>query len=156
MSLILPLLLLASAPEPAGGGHPGRWDAAGITPSRPAMTYSEEGRPVVVLTCLSTDMYVQLRGFAAAQSWPQPKLVLRFGDAVRERAPDMALIGDQTALSLSFPINDHILVSVRDGIPIRAKFNGQERTYPAAPEAIRREFSQTCAGLVAPEMRAGN
>jgi hypothetical protein len=79
------LLLLSMAGPP--DGPPSGWDTAGMTRERPALSYSEDGRPRLVMTCQGTATSLQVRGFMAAQSWPQPILTIKFGAAERSARP---------------------------------------------------------------------
>jgi len=90
-ALLLPIMPLEGA---------ARWDTAGMTPSRPAISYYEEGKPRFVMTCRGTQTTVQVRGFTAAQKWPQPTMSLKFGSATRAANPDLRMIGDQTAFEI--------------------------------------------------------
>lgn len=144
-ALLLPIMPLEGA---------AKWDIAGMTPSRPAISYYEEGKPSLVMTCSGTQTTVQVRGFTAAQKWPQPTMSLKFGTATRSANPDLRMIGDQTAFELQFAISDPVLLALKNGAPLVAMYNGKSRSFPVAPAAFRQEFADKCSALVPPEMRA--
>jgi hypothetical protein len=131
-TLLLPLMPLEGS---------AKWDIAGMTPTRPAISYYEEGKPSFV------------RGFTAAQKWPQPAMSLKFGTETRSANPDLRMIGDQTAFEFQFAISDPVLLALKNGAPLVATYNGSSRTFPVAPAAFRREFAEKCSALVPPGMR---
>ena len=130
-----------------------KWDIAGMTPTRPAISYYEEGKPSFVMTCSGTQNTVQVRGFTAAQKWPQPVMSLKFGTAMRFANPDLRLIGDQTAFEFQFAISNPVLLALNNGAPLVATYNGESLTFPTAPAAFRKEFAEKCSALVPPGMR---
>lgn len=123
--------------------------------SKPSLIMSSQGQPLLVLMCEGTQIQFQVRGFVAAQQWPQPQLTLALGSVTRSKLPDLRLIGDETGVSISFDIADSVLGAISRGEPLRATFNGQEKNYAPPPEELRSEFSKNCAALVHPGMRAG-
>ena len=143
-TLLLPIMPLESS---------AKWDIAGMTTTRPAISYYEEGKPSFIMTCSGTQTTVQVRGFTAAQKWPQPAMSLKFGTATRSANPDLRMIGDQTAFEIQFAISDPVLLALKNGAPLVATYNGNSRTFPVAPAAFRREFAEKCSALVAPGMR---
>jgi hypothetical protein len=151
MIAVLATLLLPIMPLEGSA----KWDIAGMTPTRPAISYYEKGKPSFVLTCSGTQTTVQVRGFTAAQKWPQPALSLKFGTATRYANPDLRMIGDQTAFEFQFAISDAVLLALKNGAPLVATYNGNSRTFPVAPAAFRQEFAEKCSALVPPAMRVG-
>lgn len=143
-TLLLPIMPLESS---------AKWDIAGMTPTRPAISYYEEGKPSFIMTCSSTQTTVQVRGFTTAQRWPQPARSLSFGTATRSANPDLRMIGDQTAFEIQFAISDPVLLALKNGAPLVATYNGNSRTFPVAPAAFRQEFAEKCSALVPPGMR---
>ena len=149
MIAVLTALLLPIMPLEGSA----KWDIAGMTPSRPALSYYEEGTPSFVMTCSGTQTTVQVRGFTAAQKWPQPVMSLKFGTAMRFANPDLRLIGDQTAFEFQFAISNPVLLALNNGAPLVATYNGESLTFPTAPAAFRKEFAEKCSALVPPGMR---
>lgn len=132
---------------------PTGWEFAGVTASRPALSYYEKGRPRLVMTCSDFQTSVQVRGFDAAQQWPQPTLSIKFHAVERAATPNLAMIGDQTAFTINFPISDSVLASLRDGAAITASYRGQTHSFPLIPKAYRTDFVEKCAALVPAGMR---
>ncbi|WP_129794222.1 hypothetical protein [Sphingosinicella sp. CPCC 101087] len=151
MSIVLVVGFFASMS--AEDGASARWGTAGMTESRPAISYHEQGRPRLVMTCEGTQTNIQIRGFDAAQQWPQPTLSVRLGTVERADDPDLRMIGDQTAFSFAFPISDSFLDAFKDGSAITATYEEQTSSFPVAPPALREEFADKCKALVLPEMR---
>ena len=149
MIAVLATLLLPIMPLEGSA----KWDIAGMTPTRPAISYYEEGKPSFVLTCSGTQTTVQVRGFTAAQKWPQPAMSLKFGTTTRSANPDLRMIGDQTVFEFQFAISDPVLLALKSGAPLVATYNGKSRSFPAAPAAFRQEFAEKCSALVPPGMR---
>lgn len=131
-----------------------KWDIAGMTPSRPAISYYEEGKPSFAMMCSGTQTTIQVRGFTAAQKWPQPVISVKFGTTSRSANPDLRMIGDQTAFEFEFAISDSVLSALKNGAPLVATYNGKSRSFPVAPAAFRQEFADKCSALVPPGMRA--
>lgn len=151
MKAVLATFFLASFASPQVPSF--GWDSAGMTATRPALSYHEEGRPRLVMTCKGTQTELQIRGFTAAQKWPQPALIVKFGTVERSANPDLTMIADQTAFSFNFPISDRVLAALRNGETISATYQGQTRNFPAISAAHRSEFADKCAALVPPGMR---
>ncbi|MBB5714188.1 hypothetical protein [Sphingomonas aerophila] len=126
-----------------------------MTATRPAISYVENGRPWFVMTCQGTQTSIQVRGFDAAQQWPQPTLTVAFGAVQHSAKPDLQMVGDQTAFSFAYPISTNMLKAFRDGAPIKASYHGETRLFPAASPAVRGQFASRCAALVPPGMRQG-
>ena len=133
----------------------GAWSTAGMTADRPVLSYFAPGdTPSFVMTCHQIgDMRFHVKGFAAAQRWPQPALTVSFGKVERSKLPDLRLIGDRTSFETEFSITDSVLDSIAQGLPVKARFDGQEQLFPAPPEGMRREFARRCAALVPAGMR---
>lgn len=130
------------------------WTAVGSNRTRPALSYYEAGRPAMVLTCERVSTNVQVRGFTPKQAWPQPELVIRFGDVMRSASPDVRNIGTQVAYEFDFSIADDVLRQIAVSSPITVDFNGETRTFPSPPDDLRRNFTDGCAALVPSGMRA--
>lgn len=138
----------------AGGpGNGEGWIALGSTPDRPALSLYEKGRPVLVLTCEGTQTQVQARGFEPKQAWPQPVMVIRFGDTSRSASPDVRNIGSQVAYELDFRIADDVTGAIRSAAPLVVDFNDQSRTLQPIPGDLAREFADRCEALVPAGMR---
>ncbi len=149
-------MCLASFGSPASAQVATSWSTAGMTVTRPALFFMQAQRPALVMTCSDSGIKFQVRGFVPAQRWPQPELTIAAGAIEHSKMPDARLIGDQTALETEFRITDSLLDSIRNGTTlVQARFNGQKKTFPAAPAGMRTEFVEKCAALVLPAMRAG-
>ncbi|MDM0022508.1 hypothetical protein [Variovorax saccharolyticus] len=134
----------------------GEWSTAGMTADRPALSYFASGDTRFVMTCHQIgDMRFHVKGFAAAQRWPQSALTVSFGEVERTKRPDLRLIGDRTSFEIEFAIADSVLESIARGLPVKARFDEQEQLFPVPPEAMRREFARKCAALVPAGMRKG-
>lgn len=131
------------------------WQKWGMTSERPALSYMRAKQIEFVMTCKDRSMHFHVRTFVPAQRWPQPELTLVFGTVERTKLPDVRLIGQYNGFETEFWIADSVLEPIRGGAAIQARFNGQESSFPAPPEALRREFADKCAALVPPTMRAG-
>lgn len=139
----------------AGGvGVPTAWTAVGSSRMRPALSYYEDGGPMMVLTCQGVTTNVRVRGFAPKQAWPQPDMTIRLGAITRLASPDVRNIGTQVAYEFGFAIADEVLQQIGAAAPIHVDFDGQRRAFPSPPEELRRSFAQGCAGLVPAGMRA--
>jgi hypothetical protein len=148
ITLIFATLLVShNAVDPTG------WQTAGMTTNRPAISFFENHQPRFVMTCKDTQTRIQIRDFVAAQQWPQPTLSVKFGTVEHAAKPDLAMIGDQTAFAIEFPISDSVLTALKNGATITATYRGETRSYPIPPSAYRTEFVEKCAALVPASMR---
>ena len=139
-----------------GPGGPVAWTAVGSSRARPALSYYEGGRPMMVLTCQDVSTHVQVRGFTPKQAWPQQEMMIRLGEVTRSASPDVRNIGTQVAYEFRFGIADDVLRQLAVSAPIAVDFDGQSRTFPSPPDDLRRGFAEGCAGLVPPGMSASN
>lgn len=130
------------------------WTAVGSNQTRPALSYYEADRPAMVLTCEDTSINVQVRGFTPKQAWPQPEMMIRLGYVTRAASPDVRNIGAQVAYEFQFGIADEVLQQIAVSAPITVDFNGETRTFPSPPDDLGRSFTDRCAALVPPGMRA--
>ena len=153
MNVIMGMAMVA-LPTVIGATSTG-WSTVGTMANRAAMSYFEHGRPRLIMTCSGTQTIVQVRGFEAAQQWPQPVMSVKFGDIERAERPNLTLLGDQTAFGFDFPISDSVLTKIRSGALIEASYRGKIRRFPIAPAAYRREFADRCAALIPMGMRKG-
>lgn len=142
------LLSICLATAVVAGPQPSGWTSFGVTDNTPYLSFYEGNRPRLTLGCSGTRTIVQLRGFTAAQAWPQPTLNLSFGKVARSSRPDLALVGNETAYSFDFPTSQKILTSLEAGEIITASYQRQVRFYPAIPELLRKRFVMNCAGLL--------
>lgn len=143
--------LLCATSVLAQGGD--AWSTVGTTPERPALTFSRDGTPLLVMMCEGISMSFQVRGFTLQQSFPQPELAIAVKDARRGKHPDTRMIGDQAALETTYPIADSVLDAIAAGGSIEAVFAGQSQVFPSPPEGMRTGFSAGCAALVPAGMR---
>lgn len=109
--------------------------------------------PKVVLFCEGLSITAVVRGFTPQDSWPQPAMEMRIGDAVRTGLPQVAAAPDTAALQYSFAISDEILEPLAQGEPITFTFDGQTIQAPAISEPERSRFTRACGALVHPGMR---
>lgn len=142
------LLSICLATAVVAGPQRTGWTSFGVTDSAPYLSFYEGNRPRLILGCNGTRTNVQLRGFAAAQAWPQPTLNISFGKVERSSKPDLAMFGGQTAYSFDFPTSRNVLVSLEAGETIIASYQRQVRTYPAIPKLLRKRFVTNCAALL--------
>lgn len=148
-----PVIPVTDMTAASGPGNGDGWIALGSTPGRPALSLYEDRRPVLVLTCEGMQMHVQARGFEPRQAWPQPVMVVRFGDASRSAAPDVRNIGTQIAYELEFRIADDVTGAIRKSAPVIVDFNDQSRTLRPIPEDQARGFADRCDALVPAGLR---
>lgn len=162
----LPILAACADPSPntvavpvrdmttaRGPGNGDGWIALGSTPDRPALSLYGKQRPIMVLTCEGTQTQVQVRGLVPMQAWPQPDMVVRFGDVSRRASPDLRNIGEQVAYELSFRISDDVIGAIRKAEPISVAFNDQSQTLQPVPGDKAREFADRCEAMVPAGMR---
>lgn len=154
-----PTGVLVPANDMVAAGTPGNgdgWDSVGSTETRPALSLYDGGLPMLVLTCKGVITEVQARGFEPKQAWPQPDLVIRFGNTTRTGSPDVRNIGNQVAYEIGFPIADDVLDALQSSAPIVAEFNGESRPTLPIPDDQARTFVERCASLVPAGMRQSN
>lgn len=142
------LLLICLATALVAGPQRTGWTSFGVTDSTPYLAFYKDNRPRLTIRCNGTRTSIDLRGFAAAQAWPQPDLSVSFGKIKRSYRPDLAMVGDQTAYLFDFPISRNVLISLGAGETITASYQQQVRTYPAIPELLRKRFVMNCAALL--------
>lgn len=151
-----PTEVLVPVTEMVAAGGPGNgegWASVGSVGIRPALSLYQGGRPILVLTCRGFSTQVQVRGLEPKQAWPQPDMVIRFGQTLRTGSPDVRNIGDQVAYELDFRIADDVLEAIRSTAPIIVEFNDQTRSAAPIPGDEARVFAERCASLVPAGMR---
>lgn len=146
----VPVAEMSVAGGPSNGDG---WIALGSTHERPALSLYENRRPVLVLTCDGIQTRVQTRGFEPKQAWPQPVMVIRFGDASRSASPDVRNIGSQVAYEVDFPIADDVIGAIRNAAPLVVDFNDQSKALKPIPANLAGEFTDRCEALVPAGMR---